>query len=104
MTGALVPTGELTLCCGDHHPAEGEASACLCCPECVTNAEMGRHDPGARRLAAQWVRFERACWQERVWQVARALGLEEHWRLCRGSLLAVRVLPLEYPPVQGRLT
>lgn len=86
MTGILVSTGVVTLCCGDHHPVEGEASVCLCCPECVTNAELGRHDAQARRSAA------------------RMLGLEEHWRLCRGSVLAVRVLPLEYPPVQGRLT
>jgi len=104
VSAALVVTGLVTVCCGDHHPVEGEASLCRCCPECVTNAEMGRHDAQDRRSAAQWVRFERACWQARVWSVARMLGLEDHWRLCRGSVLAVRVLPLEYSAVQGRLT
>ena len=41
MTAALVRTGVVTVCCGDHRPAGCCDENCMpCCPECVTCPEV----------------------------------------------------------------
>jgi hypothetical protein len=101
VTGALVPTGEVTVCCGTHHPAPGEASVCECCPECPTNARYRRFSPVVRRAVAS---VERCAWQVRrrgLRRVEHALAVEAMWDAvrCGESPLAGG-----FPPVQGRLT
>lgn len=68
VTGVLVATGVVTVCCGGHHPAPGEASTCLCCAECVTNAEGHARPASARAAEARADREALAAW----WPVARA--------------------------------
>ncbi|MEU4804398.1 hypothetical protein [Actinosynnema sp. NPDC023587] len=55
---ALLPIGTacvgvrvVTVCCGGHRPAHGEASTCSCCTDCVTNAG-GRAEVPAERVRA----------------------------------------------------
>ncbi|MEV8439245.1 hypothetical protein AB0425_17860 [Actinosynnema sp. NPDC051121] len=61
MSGALaLRTGDdgreervVTVCCGGHHPAPGEASTCACCAECVTSADVQARPPAARAAEAR---------------------------------------------------
>ena len=42
----------VTACCGGHRPA----SDCLCCDECISNADIGRQEPEIRAAAARAAR------------------------------------------------
>jgi hypothetical protein len=106
----------VTHCCGDHRPVPGEASVCVCCPECVTNAVLARYLPEIRRCVARWQRDDAAPRLLRLRaayrRVEHALAVEAMWDCERGEVRslgealghAVAVLPLEYPAVHGRLT
>jgi hypothetical protein len=122
VTAALVATGVVTVCCGVHHPAPGEASVCVCCPECVTNARLSSYLPEIRRVVAGWQRSElvplllrlRAAYR----RVEHALAVEAMWESERDEIRhvaaatthAVAEVPVNYwpwsrpwPPVQGVL-
>lgn len=49
MTGALVRTGVVTVCCGGHRPA----ADCVCCYECVTGVATAGLDLAIRAVLAR---------------------------------------------------
>lgn len=103
MTGVLVPTGEVTLCCGGHRPPLGEASRCSCCAECVTNVSYARHPMHARRAVARAERCVQVSRRAAYRRAEYAVGISSLCDLGRATAHAVRVLPLVDPSMQGRL-
>lgn len=107
MTGvvALRPEGRVvTHCCGLHRPPAGEASVCVCCPECVSNARRARYSAESRLGVA---RLERCVVANRRATYRRAeylTGIAEVADLDRATAHAVRVLAPIDPPMHGRLT
>ncbi len=96
MTRALAVPDEgrdITCCCGAHQAA----SDCMCCPECVTNAEVGRTDPGARAAEAAEDRDRAATLRLSARRAEHAVitaGLDDCLRgLCLATAHAVAVLP-----------
>lgn len=73
VTGVLVRTGVVTACCGGHRPAPGEASTCLCCPECITNAEVQDRHPDVNAAEARANRATAAFWSRAVRGATRHL-------------------------------
>ncbi len=60
MTGVLVRTGVVTVCCGDHRPAGCCDENCQpCCPECVTCPEAHQLTPEQRAANARVFRERR---------------------------------------------
>jgi hypothetical protein len=104
VTAALVRTGVVTVCCGGHRPAPGEASVCLCCAECVTNDRRGRYSAQARRLVAWSERCLAASRRATYRRAEYLVGIASVCDLDRATAHAVRALQLMDPPVQGVLT
>lgn len=60
----------VTECCGGHRPAEGEASTCPCCAECITNVDVQRRTPAER---AEMARADR---EALAWRRARIVSAQ----------------------------
>lgn len=100
MTGALVRTGVVTVCCGDHRPAAG----CLCCIECPV---AFNNDPALLALLAAGERARNAALRLTLRRAEYALGLAPYWDLYRATARAARplcVLPSERLHFEGSLT
>ena len=100
MTGALVRTGVVTVCCGGHRPAAG----CLCCIECPV---AFNNDPALLALLAAGERARHAALRMTLRRAEYALGLASYWDLYRATARAarpLRALPTERLHFEGSLT
>lgn len=76
MTGALVRTGVVTVCCGGHRPAAG----CLCCIECPV---AFNNDPALLALLARGERDRVAALRltlRRAFYLVTVGAIEDHLR------------------------
>lgn len=85
MTTALVRTGVVTVCCGDHRLAAG----CSCCMECPVSFN---DDPVLLALLASGIRAHRASVRMAVRRAAYTVGLADYWDLYRATARAARPL------------
>jgi len=101
VTGALVRTGVVTVCCGGHRPAAG----CLCCIECPAGAAAT--DRELLALLASDARTRHAVLRLTLRRAEYALGLGSYWDLFRATARAARplcALPPERLHFEGSLT